>query len=226
MSCPQVDDRQKDRRCFRAGVCTASATESLTCRGSSAHVDTSSSGSTTAGRVLLGHEAPKQLSRSLCMAGRHRMRMRLRPRASSLRFLSWKTRRRLALRRCLEFGDVEGASASGSSGRAVRAGRADWHGQGDAKYTPLLVPKGGAWRTVKLFKVYLRLLRARADLPSPCSPSHLCLLPSPRGWRCRTRRCSAPSRPRCRRTATRTRRSAGRTTSSLVRSADCTRTLA
>ena len=97
----------------------------LSCRGSSAHVATSSSGSTATGGVLLGHEAPKQLSRSLCTAGRHRMRVRLRSRASSLRYLAWKTRRRLALRRRLEFGDVEGASASGSSGWAVRAGRAD-----------------------------------------------------------------------------------------------------
>ena len=60
----------------------------------------------------------------------HRMRERLRPRASSLHFLAWKTRRRLALRRCLEFGDVEGASASGSSGRAVSAGRADCGARG------------------------------------------------------------------------------------------------
>jgi len=130
MSCPQVDNRQKDRRRFRTGVCTASASESLSCRGSSAHVATSSSRSTAAGGVLLGHEAPKQLSRSLCMAGRHRMRVRLRPRASSLRFIVWKTRRRLALRRCLEFGDVEGASASVSSGQAVRAGRADCGARG------------------------------------------------------------------------------------------------
>jgi len=34
VSCPQVDDRQKDRRRFRAGVCIASASESLSCRGS------------------------------------------------------------------------------------------------------------------------------------------------------------------------------------------------
>jgi len=102
---------------------TASANESLNCRGSSAHVATSSSGSTAAGGVLLGHEAPKQFSCSLCMAGRHRMRVRLRLRASSLRFLSWKTRRRLALRRCLEFGDVEGASAPGSSAWAGQCAR-------------------------------------------------------------------------------------------------------
>jgi len=41
------------------------------------------------------------------------------------RFLSWKTRRRLTLRRCLEFGDVEGAWA-------VRAGRADCGARGGA----------------------------------------------------------------------------------------------
>ena len=62
MSCPQVDDRQKDRRRFRAVVCTASASESLSCRGSSAHVATSSSGSAAAGGVLLGHEAPPERS--------------------------------------------------------------------------------------------------------------------------------------------------------------------
>ena len=56
VSCPQVDDR------LRAGVCTASASESLSCRGSSAHVATSSSGSAAAGGVLLGHEAPPERS--------------------------------------------------------------------------------------------------------------------------------------------------------------------
>ena len=63
------------------------------------------------------------------MPARHRMRERMRPRASTLSFLTsvtWsKTRRCLALRPCLEFGDFEGASASASPARAVGARRAD-----------------------------------------------------------------------------------------------------
>ena len=118
--------RRGGRRRFSAAVCTATASVSLGCRGSA----TSSSRSTAAGGAVLLHEAAIQLARRRCIAARHRMRERLRPRATSLRFLAWKTRRRLALRRCLEFGDVEGASALGSSGRAVRAGRADCGARG------------------------------------------------------------------------------------------------
>jgi len=40
-ACSATPYRQKDRRRFRAGVCTASASGSLSCRGSSAHVATS-----------------------------------------------------------------------------------------------------------------------------------------------------------------------------------------